>query len=446
MRILLLNQTFHPDLVATAQHMTDLARYLTQRGHKFDAIASRSAYQQHDSLLTAYEELGDIHIYRVGRSIFGKGSIAQRLIDFAHYYVAALVKTLRVPKPDVVLCLTTPPFIATVGLLLRALRGSKMVYYVMDLYPDVPVACGVLRARSPVTGLLERINRYCLRRADRTVVLGRCMLDRVTAKIGQADHLRLVPPWACGKEIAPLPAERNEFRIEQGWSGKFVAAYSGNLGLAHELETMLSAIKSLNDERDIHFAFVGGGALMEVVRRRAADGALKRVSILPYQPRERLGEVLSAADVHLISMREGTDGLIVPSKLYGIMAAGRPAVFIGPERSEIARTLREHECGFVVPVGDTEGLVAKLRLLRGDGGLAAEMGARARRAFERHFEREDSCARLMEILAEAAGIERPGAERAPGNTGSIRRASSPAQVRQGTAALPDESGAGGPAR
>ena len=400
MRVLLLNQTFHPDPVATAQHMTDLARYMTRRGHQFEVITSRSAYQQHDSLLDAYEELGDIRIHRVGRSFFGKGTILQRFIDFAHYYVAALFKSLRVSKPDVVLCLTTPPFIVTVGWLLRLVRGCKLVYYVMDLYPDVPVACGVMRPGSWLTGLLERINRFCLRRADRTILLGRCMRDRVVAKIGPAEHLRLVTPWADGEEVTPLPARENSLRTEQGWSDKFVVAYCGNLGLGHEMETILSAIDEMAAESEVWFAFVGGGARLQEVERHMADRRLPQVSVLPYQRRERLGLTLAAGDVHLISMREGMEGLIVPSKLYGIMAAGRPAVFVGPAESEVARTLVEHECGFVVPVGDVEGLVARLRLLRRDRALAAEMGQRARRAFEEHFEREDCCGRLAEILGE----------------------------------------------
>ena len=301
MRVLLLNQTFHPDLVATAQHMTDLARYLSERGHQFEAIASRSAYQQHDSLLPAYEELGDIHIHRVGRSFFGKGTVFQRLIDFTYYYVAALFKSLRVGRPDVVLCLTTPPFIVTVGWLLRLLRGCRLVYYVMDLYPDVPVACGVMRPGSLLTGLLERVNRLCLRRADRTIVPGRCMRDRVRGKIGPAEHLRLVTPWASREEITPLPAAENSLRTEQGWADDFVVAYCGNLGLGHELQTILAAIDAMADDEQVRFAFVGGGARFEQVKRQVAGRRRTKVSILPYQPRERLGRTLAAADVPLLA-------------------------------------------------------------------------------------------------------------------------------------------------
>jgi colanic acid biosynthesis glycosyl transferase WcaI len=403
MRVLLLNQTFYPDLVATAQHMADLGRHMVQRGHEFEVIASRSAYQQHDALLPAYEDWEGIRIHRVGRSFFGKGTILQRLFDFALFYVAAMFKALRVPRPDVVLCLTTPPFIVTVGWLLRVVRGCRLVYLVMDLYPDVPVACGMMKADGLLTRLLERVNRFCLRRADRTVVLGRCMRERVEEKIGAADHVRLVTPWASTEEITPVAPEENRFRAEQGWAEKFVVAYCGNFGLGHDMDTILAAVEELSAEEGTLFAFVGGGARLEDVRRRVAQQGLGNVCILPYQERERLGEMLAAADVQLISMRNGTEGLIVPSKLYGIMAAGRPAVFVGPAGSEVARTIREHECGAVVECGDVAGLVARLRWLRAHPEGAAERGRRARAALEEHYEREGCCRRLMDVLAEAAG-------------------------------------------
>ena len=403
MRVLLLNQTFYPDLVATAQHMADLGRYMVQRGHEFEVIASRSAYHQHGALLPAHEDWEGIRIHRVGRSFFGKGTILQRLFDFGLFYVAAMFKALCVQRPDVVLCLTTPPFIVTVGWLLRLLRGCRLVYLVMDLYPDVPVACGVMKAGGVLTRLLERVNRFCLRRADRAVVLGRCMRERVEEKIGPADHVRLVTPWASAEEIIPLRRAENRFRAEQGWGDKFVVAYCGNFGLGHDMETLLSAVEDMSAEDGVLFAFVGGGARLAEVQRRVVQRGLGNVSILPYQARERLGEMLSAADVQLISMREGIEGLIVPSKLYGIMAAGRPTVFVGPSGSEVARTMREHECGAVVGCGDVAGLVERLRFLRANPEAAGEMGRRARAALEEHYEREGCCRRLVEVLAEAAG-------------------------------------------
>jgi glycosyltransferase involved in cell wall biosynthesis len=401
MRVLVLNQTFFPDLVATAQHMADLGRYMVRQGHDFDVIASRSAYLEHGALLPKYEEWEGIQVHRVGRSFFGKGTILQRALDFGFFHIAAMFKALRVRRPDVVLCLTTPPFIVTVGWMLRLVRGCRLVYLVMDLYPDVPVACGVMKRGGLLTGVLERINRFCLRRADRTVVLGRCMRERVAEKIGAAEHMRMVTPWASGEEITPLPPTENRLRAERGWNEAFVVAYCGNFGLAHDLETILKAAEELANEAGMRFAFVGGGARRGEVERWAAERKLTNVSIQDYQPRERLGELLAAADVHLISMREGIAGLIVPCKLYGIMAAGRPAVFVGPAESEVARTIEEWECGFVVRCGDVAGLVERLQWLRSNPDEAARMGRRAREALEAEHEQEACCRRLAGVLEEA---------------------------------------------
>lgn len=418
MRILLLNQTFFPDPVATAQHMTDLALFVTQRGHRFDVIASRSPYHDHDSLLRRYEELEGVHIYRVGRSLFRKRGLVRRLANFALYYVGAAVQAFRVPRPDVVLCLTTPPFIVTLGFLLRLIRGSRVVYHVMDLYPDVAVACGMMRKRGLAARILERINRYCLAHADRTIALGRCMRERIEAKIGPAGNLSVVTPWADGDEITPVPSANSAVRRDGEWGDKFVVAYCGNLGLAHDLKTVLGAVRAMSDDPTVHFAFIGGGR-----RRRELDQAveayeLSNVTVLDYQPRDRLGETLSAGDVHLISMLDGAAGSIVPSKLYGIMAAGRPTIFIGPAMSEVARTLTENGCGFVLATGDVEGLVDRIGQLRSDRELAREMGSRARRAFLEHFERKGCCERLLEVLTEAVRTGKSASVPAKGGAGA----------------------------
>ena len=181
MRVLLLNQVYHPDPAATAQHADDLARHLVRQGHEVHVIASRALYGSKGAALPAHEQVDGVEVHRVGRSLFGKSSIVARIADFGLFYVFALLKAMTVPRPDVTVCFTTPPFIALAGWWLRLTRGSKFVYWVMDLYPDLPVACGVMKPKSIATRFFESINRFCLRSADRSVVLGRCMQDRVLA-------------------------------------------------------------------------------------------------------------------------------------------------------------------------------------------------------------------------------------------------------------------------
>ncbi len=398
MRILLLNQVFYPDVAATAQHAHDLARHLVKHGHEVQVISSRSIYGEKGATLSKHEVVDGIDVHRVGKSIFGKAGIVARIADFKLFYMAATVKALMLPRADVVVAFTTPPFIALLGWFLRVLRGSKYVYWVMDMYPDVPVACGVMKDDGFVTGVLEGINQFCLRRADRVVVLGRCMLEKVRAK--KVDHGQVVHigVWSDETEVAPVPREANPYRQEWGFGDRFVVMYSGNFGLAHDVDTMLQAAKRLKDDDRIRFAFVGGGKKKSVVDDFVKTHELKNCVTAPYQPREKLGASLSCADLHLVSVLEGLEGCIVPCKLFGAMAAGRGAVYIGNPSSEVARVLMEHDAGVLVRQGDVEGLVKVIADLAANHDRSKALGEHAREALKTVYDREAACEAWRKLL------------------------------------------------
>ncbi len=417
MRVLLINQVFYPDVAATAQHAHDLARHLVHHGHEVHVIASRSIYGQQGASLPARETHDGVHIHRVGRSLFGKRGILTRLLDFALFYLAATLKALRVPRPDVAVCFTTPPFIALLGWALRVLRGSRYVYWVMDLYPDVAVACGVMGERSPLTRLLERLNRFCLRKADRAVVLGRCMLERVRDKGVDHGQVRLIGVWSDTVEVAPIPRSENPYRHKWDLGDRFVVMYSGNFGLGHDVETMLHAAKRLADDDSIRFVFVGGGKRKERVDRFIAEHSLPNAVSDGYQPRDMLDRSLSVADAHLVSIREGVEGLVVPCKLFGIMAAARPTLFIGNPASEIARVVQENDCGLVVHEGDDLALVKAIRSLQHSPETTADMGARARHALGDVYDRRLACERWRTLLEEVVA---PDHARSNGDRPTVR--------------------------
>lgn len=419
MRLLLINQAYAPDVAATAQHAADLAEHLVRRGHEVHVVASRSIYGRRGARLPAAETLQGVHVHRVSAALFGKRFLPLRLLDFALFFVRATWAALRVPRPDIVIPFTTPPFVVAAGLLVRRLRGARVVHWVMDLYPDVPVACGVLSERSLATRALERLHRALLRRCDRIVVLGRCMRDRVLAKGVPAERISLIRPWADAEEVRPIPPAEVALRREWGLDG-CVVLYSGNLGLGHDVSTICSAIRRLADEPEPRFVFVGGGRRIDeliaslpaedlVEARPESDMAAargepgRRVQVRPYQPRERLGETLAVGDVHLASLLPEAAGLMVPSKLFGILAAGRPVLFVGPRDSEVARLIEEHDCGRVIGNGDDEGLVAALRELRDDPALRERLGANGRLALEAELSREHACERWSTLLEAAGG-------------------------------------------
>lgn len=402
MRVLLLNQVFYPDVAATAQHAHDLAKHLTAHGHEVVAIASRATYGEKGADLPRQEWVGDIEVHRVGRSLFGKAGIAGRLIDFLVFYVAATIKAFTVRRPDVVVCFTTPPFIAFVGWLLRLVRRCKFVYWVMDVYPDVAVACAVMKHDSVLTWLMERLNRFCLRRADRVVVLGRCMEQRITDKGIDPDSIQHIGVWSDQDEVKPVPREHNPYRKEWGFGDRLVVMYSGNFGLAHDVVTMCAAAEALQDEDRVRFAFVGGGKRKSEVEEFVNDQSLPNVVLAPYQPRSKLDASLSCADIHLVSMIDGAEGSIVPCKLFGIMAAARPTIFIGHPDSELARVLVEHQCGRVVQPGDVDGLIATIAEFMESEPLRLSMGARARSALQVAYSRHAACEQWRELLESLA--------------------------------------------
>jgi colanic acid biosynthesis glycosyl transferase WcaI len=392
MRVLLINQVFFPDVAATAQHGHDLARDLVRHGHEVSAISSRSLYGQKGAALPSRETVDGIEIHRVGRSFFGKAGIIGRFADFGLFYVAAIVKALLLPRHDVVVCFTTPPFIAAVGRILKAVKGTKFVYWVMDLYPDVAVAAGVLSKRGFSTRILERVNRWCLRGADAVVVLGRCMRDRVIAKGVPESTVQLIGVWGDREELESSSREENGYRKEWGIADRLLVMYSGNFGIGHEIDTFLEAAKSLRDDDRIRFAFVGGGKRKDRVEAFVRDAELSDTcTIAEYQPRERLGELLGAADLHLASMLPGWSGVMVPSKLFGILAAARPVVFIGPEDSEVAQVIKELDCGSVVAPGDADALC---RMILAAVENPDERSAAGRRAHAGMVEEHDVVHRL----------------------------------------------------
>ena len=393
-RILLLNRFFYPDQSATSQMLTDLAEDLVGRGYQVTVIAGRYVHNDPARLLPAWEEWNGIRIHRVRTSGFGRGSLAGRLLDYASFFPAAFFRALRIPRPDCVIALSDPPLLVVLAALLCKLRGLRLIHWAHDVYPDVAVSAGVIRPGGWWDRLLSRLSGWGLKRADWIVAIGEKMASRFKNK--GVDRIRVIPNWADGKRIFPVSHEGNRFRVEQGWNGKFVVMYSGNMGIVHDFSPLCEAMRRLADMNRILFVFIGEGErrrkLVEFVRREG----LRNAVFLPLQDRARLHESLGAADLHLVVLASSMDGLVVPSKLYGIMAAGRPTLFIGNPDSEISTILERYGCGVTAP--DAASVENTIRLLATDPECCAAMGRKARRAFETLYDRPMATSAFEELL------------------------------------------------
>ncbi len=388
MNIYLVNRYFWPDESATALLLTDLAEDLSAGGHEVQVFTSRQLYNQPGAKLPKYQVWQGIQIHRLATTPFGRRSLVGRLLEIIFFHVALRFGQKFSPKPDVWFVMTDPPMILTTVAKLRRKLGGRLVHQVADLYPEVAVALGSLPQTGVLIDLLRRRSVQGLLECDEVLSLGDCMAEVLIGKGLHPEKVSVLPPWADGTKLRPLAPEENGFRRELGLAGEdFVVMYSGNMGVGHRFEAILEAARRLRHDRKIIWVFIGDGAKKSQIEAFRQHHALERFLLLPYQPRERLRETLAAADVHLISLDARVQGLMVPSKLAGILAVGRPVIFVGEANSSVAAAILQGSCGLVVPEGAPERLKEMISALASDPELRRKMGKKARRLFEREYNR-----------------------------------------------------------
>lgn len=384
MRITLINQFFHPDLSATAQIATELAVDLARQGHHVRALCARGSYLGKERLPPRSWHEG-VEIHRVFSTARGKGRAADRIFDYGSFLTSLLAEVARTSS-DVFLCMSTPPMlVSAVANVLRFKRGAKLVYWAQDIYPELAGALGAIPPDGFVHRSLSRLQSAMLRRCDLIVTLGQAMRERLGEDVRGRVPVIVIPNWADGADIRPLEAGVSPLRSHFAPDVKTLVMYSGNMGRGHDIETMLEAARLLSSRRDLAFAFVGAGAKSSLVEKAARQ--LPNLQKLPYQSKDDLATSLAAGDLHLASLLPEALGLMEPSKVYGIMAAGRPCVFVGPEGAEVAKSLVACEGGVVCRPADPPALAKTLAQLADDPARCARMGRSARQAFLTLYDR-----------------------------------------------------------
>jgi glycosyltransferase involved in cell wall biosynthesis len=382
MHVVALNQFYAPDGSATAQLLTELAEGLVRRGHRVTVVTSGPRFSrtfQGARGARLSETMNGVGLVRLPSTHLGKSNLLRRGADYLSFYLAALDTLLGLPeRPDVLMPLTTPPFVALAAQLAALPMRVPLVALVQDLYPDVAVRLGVLRHGGLPHRSLATVAGLSLRHATRVVALSELMAEHLRRYGVRPERIDVIPNWALAELDRPAPTGGAEARLEYGLGDRFVVMYSGNLGAGHQFETLLAAARRLRDRRDIVFAFVGEGVRKPEVVRFVARERLTNVRVFGLAPRARLAESLAAADLHVITMRDGMEGLVVPSKLYGILAAERPALFIGPARDSVARTLDEAGAGRCFDNGDVSGVVGAILDLSAHREAGRAMGVRGR--------------------------------------------------------------------
>jgi glycosyltransferase involved in cell wall biosynthesis len=399
MKLVFVNRFFFPDISATSQILTDLAVHLADRAEVI-IITSRQAYGDAKARLAPQETVQGVSVRRIWTSSFGRTGALGRAVDYLTFYLSAFWSLLQfVGRGDVVIAMTDPPMMSMPAALASRIKGGILVNWLHDIFPEVLFELIDSRRPSRLFALLTRARDMSWRAAAANVVLGEKMAEKVIECGVERHKVSVIHNWADGRAIQPIERASHALRREWGLGNSFVVGYSGNMGRAHDLDVLLEAAELLAD-RDIKFLLIGAGRqksflLAEVTRRR-----LHNVEFRDYQPRSLLGQSLTAPDCHIVSLKPALEGLIVPSKFYGALAAGRPVIFIGDTTGDLPRIISNGKpCGIAVAPNDVGGLQQAITTLADQPDLALAMGIAAREKFDAYFDRTIAMKEWSAILS-----------------------------------------------
>lgn len=396
MHILLFNEYYPPDTSATAKMAAQVAETLAQR-HQVTVVAGRPSYDPEEFYPYAFlrrDTRNNVAVERVGSTAYPRHKMRRRVSNYLTYLALAIPRAVAL-RADVILAMTDPPVAGIAGAFVARLADRPFVYNIRDLYPDMAVGGDIVRPSLWVEEW-EQMHRRALRQAARVIVLGEDMRNRIVEKGVTPGKVVVIRD---GTSIPSRMPDRSDPAVQEIRCGfPFVVLHAGNLGFYGAWETLLRAAEILRNE-DAGFVFVGEGANRAALESSAAK--LKNVRFLQFRPVEQIPHVMMAGDVHVVTIRRGLEGVVVPSKLYSILAAGRPVLAVAAPESDAARIVRESGCGLAVDPDDPAALVAAIRKLRADPASLDEMGRHARAVAE-NYARVNELPRFTEILEEAA--------------------------------------------
>jgi len=398
-RVNIVSCYFHPDLSGTGQILTDLAIGLNRMGCEVYAYTTHPTFGSRDRMprVEVYE---GIKIHRLFSSQLDKNSRAGRVLNEVTFFTSALWAMLNRRTAGPLLIVSHPAFMAFARFILNVVKRQRYVYLVHDVFPDAAVTLGYIRPNGVVRRVWDWVNRMSVSHAAGVIVLCESMKAIMLAKGGRsvnAGRFHVIHNWVDEQYIRPLPKSQNRFVEEHGLQDKFVVLYSGNIGRSQDLETVILAAERLQDKEAV-FLFIGDGGKKAKLEAMTQERNLKNVRFLPYQPREVLPLSLTCADVSLVALEKGIEGLSMPSKLYAILASGRALVALVESGYEVAGIIESAGCGKSVVPGDVEGLTSALGTYYDDRDACARDGRKGREYLEAHFSRGRALKAYYDLL------------------------------------------------
>jgi colanic acid biosynthesis glycosyl transferase WcaI len=400
MHILLLNEYYPPDTSATAKMAAQVAEKLAER-HDVTVVAGRPSYdpepgQSYPFALLHRTTRNKVAVECVGSTVYSRHQMRQRVTNYLSYLALAVPRALAL-NPDVILAMTDPPVAGLAGAFIARLAGKPFVYNIRDLYPDMATG-GDIVGPSHWVERWERMHRRALKQATRVIVLGDDMRQRILSKGVAAERVVVVRDGATFDAVSPPQDDPVVQEIRGGFP--FVALHAGNLGFYGAWDTLLKAAAILRDE-NAGLVFIGDGANRAALAAAAQAQSAPNVRFLPFRSFEQLPHVMMAGDVHIVTVKRGLEGIVVPSKLYSILAAGRPVLAVAAPQSDAARIVAESGCGLAADPDDPAAVAAAIRELRRDPARLADMGRRARETAVK-YARVNELERFAAIIEDAA--------------------------------------------
>jgi len=399
-RLVFLNRSFFPDVEATGQLLTELCEELADY---FDVhvICGKPLYRKVENRKLIDRILyKKITIWRINNTTFPKKCLIGRLINLFSYFILCTIWTFFLKKASCIIAETDPPLLAVIAYVYSRIHHSSFIYYSQDIWPEVGIVNRGM-TNPVITRILRVANKFLYRKATRIVVPGRAMKRWLEEKHLISSHkIEVVENWADPNQIFPIKNKDNILIKSNYLDNKFVIMYSGNIGLSQDLENIVFLAEALKDIKDIIFLLIGEGAIKEKLMKMTASLGLKNIKFLPYQEKKHLRFSLNAAHIHLIPLKKGMKGIIVPSKVYGIMASGRPFIAAVDEGSEIDRIIKKFNCGLAVRPSDLEGLKKAVLWAFKNRDKIEEMGKNGRKALESHYSRKICTQKFKRIVEE----------------------------------------------
>lgn len=406
-KLLVYAHYFYPDVASTAQILTELLEGL-EKDFEITVICVVPSYNgiledKYKNDRYFIENYKTMKVIRVRVPEFDKGNKKSRILNILTYFIRAIRATRKIGNQDYIYTISQPPILGgLLGIIGKKLKKAKLIYNIQDFNPEQTAAVGYSKNKM-ILNLMLSIDKYSCKKADKIILVGRDMKETLSKRFNYRNVPRnvVINNWIDEKQIVPLKVDDiniNSLRQQYNLENKFIIMYSGNLGLYYDLENLIKVIERFKERNDILFLFVGDGSVKKDIEKYAYEHRMENVKFLPYQPKEKLNYSLNLADVHWVVSAKGIKGVSVPSKLYGVMSAGKPVLGVLEKESEARLIVEEADCGICVEPGMYEDIDKAVEYVINNRDIIQEMGLKGRAYLERNLKKEISINKYKEEI------------------------------------------------